>query len=88
MPSIQVELILDEKKWSHGREAYTLFTMIGDIGGFNSAITIFPSIVMGWYSSRMFQASMYQDVNIKKKQKSKDKNSLQKKLSSEEPFEG
>ena len=49
--------------------------MLGDIGGFNGAIIIFPSYLMSWYAQRMFNASIYEDMPVKKsrsKQRGKD----------------
>ena len=53
------------------RNAYTLFTLLGDVGGFNGAIIIFPTYLMSWYASRMFVSSIAADMPMKKKKKHK-----------------
>ena len=47
--------------------------LLGDIGGFTGAIIIFPTYFMSWYSSRMFLASVYQDIPVEKNEKKKKK---------------
>ena len=49
---------LDEKKETFERQAYTWFTLIGDVGGFNSAIAIIPTFLISFYSDRMFKSSI------------------------------
>ena len=39
---------------------------MGDVGGFNGAVIIFPSFLMSWYASRKFNASIYEEMPIKK----------------------
>ena len=43
--ALKPEIMLQE------RSAYTLFTLLGDFGGFQGAIIIFPSFLMSFYSS-------------------------------------
>ena len=45
--------------------------MLGDIGGFNGAIIIFPSYLMSWYAERMFNASIYEEMPVKKQRSKK-----------------
>ena len=42
-------------------------TLIGDIGGFNSAVLIFPTFLLSWYNKKMFSASLYEELPVKKK---------------------
>ena len=61
---------------------------MGDVGGFNGAIIIFPSYLMSWYAARRFNSSIYEDMPIKKQRSSRkrgkeyqqDMSVLQKKL--------
>ena len=46
LPHFQVRLELADIKYEKERQVYTFFTMIGDIGGFNGAITILPAFLM------------------------------------------
>ena len=43
--------------------------MLGDLGGFNSAIILLPSYIMSFYSSRMYEQSVFNEVPKKKKAK-------------------
>ena len=46
--------------------------LIGDVGGFNSAIILFPTFIMSFFSSRIFNSSVYSDMPKKKKHKKKN----------------
>ena len=76
---IRVEFVLNlsEKEQIYERNAYNMFTLIGDIGGFNGAIVILPSYLMSIYSSQMFKMALSQDFKVHKSKKSKKKNRLQ-----------
>ena len=67
MPLVEVILELSDIKRIYVRQAYTFMTLIGDIGGFNSAVLVFPVYLMAWYSERMYQSSVYQELPVKKK---------------------
>ena len=47
-------LTLGNKKKEIERQVYTLMTLMGDVGGFNSAIILIPSFIMTFYSNRMY----------------------------------
>ena len=53
-PSLTVTVELADVRHERERQVYTIFTMIGDIGGFNGAIIIFPAFFMTHYSSLMY----------------------------------
>ena len=53
------------------RQTYTFFTLLGDLGGFNGAIIIFPSYLMSFYSERMFRSALAGEVPIRKKKRNK-----------------
>ena len=61
--------------------------LIGDIGGFNGAVFIFPAFFLSWYNQKMFTSSLYEELPVKKK-KSKDNSysSLQRKIASNQSF--
>ena len=63
----------------HERKSYTFMTLIGDVGGFNGAIILFPAFIMSIYSSHMFSSSLYSSLPVKRK-KITESNALQKKL--------
>ena len=64
---MEVVFELSDIKRTYERQAYTFMTLLGDIGGFNSAILVFPVFLMAWYSERMYQSSVYQELPVKKK---------------------
>ena len=66
LADIQIQFQLSKNKKSIEIHSYTFMLLLGDIGGFNGAIIIFPTYVMSWYSSRMFLASVYQEMPVKK----------------------
>ncbi len=37
------------------RSKYTVFVLLGDVGGFNGAIMILPAYLMSFYSEKMYQ---------------------------------
>lgn len=69
LPNVSIEIILSDKKLEHGRQAYTFFMLIGDVGGFNGAIIIFPAYLMSYYSAAMYQSAVYAEALIKRKLK-------------------
>ncbi len=54
------------------RTQYTFFTLIGDVGGFNGAIIIFPAYIMSFYSSKMYQQDVTAQSKIRRGQKKKN----------------
>ena len=42
-------------------------TLIGDVGGFNGAILIVPTFLMGIYSSMMYLSAVLSEIPIKNK---------------------
>ena len=56
--SLYIKFSLSENKHIYERDVYALFTLIGDVGGFNGAIVILPSFLMAIYSNRMYQSSI------------------------------
>ena len=80
LPKIFVKFILADTIYEYERQAYTSFTLLGDVGGFNSAIFIFPTFLMSHYSSRMYNSSVSTEIPVKKKNKIKQQNDLTSKL--------
>ena len=80
--SMNISLIQSDKKKTYERTTWTFFSFIGDVGGFNGAIGIFPTFIMSYYSSHMYQASVFNDVPVTSKRKSKKRSisALEKKL--------
>ncbi len=49
----EVNLELANKMMTAERSKYTLFILLGDVGGFNGAIMILPAYLMSFYSEKM-----------------------------------
>ena len=54
LPSASIRFQLSDIKRTSERSAYTFFILIGDIGGFNGAVFIFPAFFLSWYNQKMF----------------------------------
>ena len=67
------------------RQAYTLFELLGDFGGFNDAIYFLLSLPMGFYSSAMYNQHVASLFRYKKKSRKKAP-SDQERLSKESKF--
>ena len=63
--------MLSDKQYSHERSAYTFLALIGDFGGFNGAIMVSQSLVLGIYSRLIFKAELTQEVPVRKQKRSK-----------------
>ena len=61
--------MLSDNKYFSERKAYTFFTLLGDVGGFNGAIIIFPLLLMSRYSGSMYNAAIKSEIPIRKSQK-------------------
>ena len=71
-----VTLVLSDNKYFSERKAYKFFTLLGDFGGFNSAIIIFPIFLLSRYNSYMYNAAIMTEIPIRKLQKKKQETSL------------
>ena len=69
LPTTYVDLVLYDKAGEFERKKYTIFTLLGDVGGFNAAITILPAFIMSYYSERMFQKSLSGETPIRRPRK-------------------
>ena len=87
MPALEATFELSDVKRTHERQAYTFMILIGDIGGFNGAVFIFPAFIMSWYNQKMFTSSLYEELPVKKKKSKADSLSpLQRKIASNQSF--
>ena len=55
------------------RQSYTFMMMVGDIGGFNGAVIVIPTLFMSYYNSLMYQYEVTSEIPIKKKRSRKQK---------------
>ena len=58
LPNVKISVVLSNVLHQTERKVYSVFTMIGDIGGFNGAIIILPSYILASYSARMYSSSI------------------------------
>ena len=56
------------------RMKYTFFALIGDIGGFQSALVFLPAQIMSIYASRMLTKSMAEDLPVRLQSNAKHDN--------------
>ena len=48
-------------------------TLIGDLGGFNGAIMLIPTLMMSIYSKTMFESSLEQEIPVRRANDRKNK---------------
>ena len=56
---------LSDLEKTYEREVYTFMEALGDFGGFNDGVLIFPAIIMQIYSSRMYLQSLFSLLPVK-----------------------
>ena len=66
-PLFEISIIQSDRKKTYERTTWTFFSFIGDVGGFNGAIGILPTYLMSYYSARMYQASIFNEVPVTSK---------------------
>ena len=65
-PSIEFYFRLSIKQVTYERQVYSIFTALGDLGGFNSAIMGLPAFFMSIYSECMFNQSLREEIPVRK----------------------
>ena len=55
--------------------------LLGDVGGFNSAMILIPTYMIGYFSFITYRWDVTEDMQVKKRDPKATKNSLQTKLS-------
>ena len=58
MPSARLLIELSDTRSTYKREPYSFFALLGDFGGFNGAIIMFPALIMSFYTPRMYAAAV------------------------------
>ena len=69
-------IVLSDKFWNIERQRYSMMNVLGDFGGFNDGLVIFPSALMGIYSSYFFTRMVAKEVPVKKRRNKKKKSAL------------
>ena len=65
-PYSVLEFVISGQKYEHERRFYTLMSLIGDFGGFQGAIIMFPVFFLSFYASNMFESSLLEGTPVKK----------------------
>ena len=65
VPRVSIRLVMADEKVTIEREVYTFFTFIGDIGGFNGAILMFPAFFVSRYTAKMYETTIYSELPVK-----------------------
>ena len=58
LPQSRTQFTLSSTYHSFERQRYTVFALIGDLGGFLGAIVIIPTQLMSYYASGMLSRSL------------------------------
>ena len=69
LPSIDIVVRLSDTKHEYERQVYTVFALIGDIGGFNGAIIMLPTFLMTRYSQCMYKSAIQEEIPTRKTKK-------------------
>ena len=64
---------MSNQKYEHERRFYTFMTLVGDFGGFQGAIVIFPAIFMSFYALKKFETSLLASAPIKKRRRNDER---------------
>ena len=63
------EVVLDEKEMKNERQVYTFFALLGDLGGFNGAIVVFPAYLMNIYSQSQYKSAVLAEFPVRPRRK-------------------
>ena len=61
----RVKIELSDLFRSQERQVYTFITLMGDVGGFNGAVLVFPTIIMAYLSERMYHKEIAGEIPVK-----------------------
>ena len=68
LPVFSAYFILDDKMVEAERSKYTFLILLGDLGGFNGAIMIFPAFFMSFYAERMYKKAIAAELPTRRPQ--------------------
>ena len=69
----EFQILMSQNKKVEKRKAYTLFTLLSDIGGFNDGLYMMISIPLSFYSSAMYSRHIANLFTVRPKQKGRRK---------------
>ena len=61
----RVKIELSDLLRSQERQVYTFMTLVGDVGGFNGAVIVFPAVLLSFFSERMYHKAIAEDMPVK-----------------------
>ena len=67
--SVTITVGLSDLKYEYERSVYTFFSLIGDVGGFNGAIVILPTLFITIYSEKMYKGAITEQIPTRKEKK-------------------
>ena len=62
LPTREIVMQMTNNKAFHVRHAYTMFDVLGDVGGFNGAVLSILSLFMGSYSSSVYFSQVSSEI--------------------------
>ena len=74
LPKLEVEMVLSDKLFKFERARYNLLMLAGDLGGFNSAITLIPGFILSFYTPAILQKSIASKTAAQLKGRKKKRN--------------
>ena len=81
-PEIRFVISQARSKYVYSRQAYTILAVMGDFGGFNDALVLICSALMGLYSSAAFSTAVAGDFKHRpRKRGARDKYAQQQAVS-------
>ena len=75
---------LSDVSKTYEREVYTFMEALGDFGGFNDGIILFPAIFMQIYSQKMYLHHLFKLLPIKRNKDSSDKRKIKYRFSEDQ----
>ena len=59
------KFVLSDVSKTYEREVYSFMEALGDFGGFNDGIVLFPAIFMSIYAEKMFHQNLFSQLPLK-----------------------
>ena len=66
-PRFEIYVQMTNKKLLHKRQVYTLFNILEDFGGFSGSIIMVFKFLMSFYTKRVYQDSISQELPVQAK---------------------
>ena len=66
-PFLKIKIEMTTQKIIQFRQAYTLFDLLGDFGGFNGSVLMILSSLMTAYSARIYRDQIAREIPLQRK---------------------